>query len=140
MTKTEIKQNPAPPRIYLTDDTHMRTGSFWNGMGGDEYRRFCIIIDKRTGTCTLFIENIRGEVLNQQAFHVSPFRGSWIKGSTTSPFIANDDASTIEPRMAYSFKPLLLKMGLALVPDTIFHEVRKNLNQPYNLLKNLKQN
>ena len=138
MDSNEATTQDKYPRVYITDSENERTCAYWNGLGDERYRKFCIIIDKHDGTCTLFVENILGEVLNQQAFHVSAYRGRWGKGNCT-PFVANDDARTIELRMAYTFKPMLLKMGMRFVPDTIFYEVRKQLNIPMYLLTNVKQ-
>lgn len=124
--------------IYITDDKHKRTAALNNGCDGEEYRMFSVIIDKATGMCTLFIENIRDELQNQMAFHVSPYRGRWSSGNCT-PFVANEDAVTIGPAMAYAFKPLLLKMGMVLVPDSFFYEIRKDANKEKYLLSNVKK-
>lgn len=127
------------PRIVTTDDVHERTMSWYNNLHYERYRKFSIIINKHDGLCTLFVENIRGEVINQQAFHVSPVRGQWGE-EENSPFVPNDDARTIEVGMAYAFKPMLLRLGMKLTPDTFFHEIRKVENTEECLLINVKDN
>ena len=124
--------------VYITDDKRQRTASQSNLQNGEDYRIFSVILDKATGLCTLYIDNIRDEVQNQQAFHVSPVRGRWGEGKNT-PFVPNEDAVTIGPAMAFAFKPILLKMGMVLVPGSFFYEIRKDANKEKYLLSNVKK-
>ena len=120
-------------RTLLTNDEDERTLSWSNCLHDERYRKFSIIINKHDGQCTLIVENIRDEVLNQQGFHVSPFRGRWGE-EENSPFVANDDAWTIAPAMAYAFKPMLLNMGMMMVQGDFFSGIRKSCNAANNFL------
>ena len=137
MSKLLLAENGKYIRTVTTNDADLRTMSWSNTLHDENYRKFCIIIDKHDGLCTLFIENVLGEILNQQAFHVSPLRGRWGE-EDDYPFVANDDARTIAPTMAYAFKPMLLNLGMVLVPGSFFYEIRKDLNLGTFLINNEK--
>ena len=137
MPKFLLDENGKYLRTVTTNDADYRTMAWSNLLQDDEFRMFNIIIDKHDGLCTLFVENLLGEILNQQAFHVSPLRGRWGE-EDDYPFVANDDARTITATMAYAFKPMLLSLGMVLVPGSFFYEIRKDLNKSKYLVNNEK--
>lgn len=137
MPKFLLDENGKYLRTVTTNDAEYRTMSWSNLLQDEEFRMFNIIINKYDGLCTLFVENVRGEILNQQAFHVSPLRGRWGM-EDDYPFVANDDARTITSTMAYAFKPMLLSLGMVLVPGSHFYEIRKDLNKSKYLINNEK--
>lgn len=122
------------PHIEISEDPVLRTAYLYNGMQGDDYRKFAVIINKLTDRCRLVIEDIGGYIVNERSFHVTPHLGEW-NDNPRSFFLANDDSNSIGPTMAFAFKPLLLKLGLLLVPGNIFHEVRKEFNFDHYLFK-----
>lgn len=123
------------PHIEISEDPVLRTAYLYNGMQGDDYRKFAVIINKLTDRCRLVIEDIGGYIVNERSFHVTPHLGEW-NDNPRSFFLANDDSNSIGPTMAFAFKPLLLKLGLLLVPGNIFFEVRKEFNFDHYLFKN----
>lgn len=121
--------------IDISDDRLLRTAYLFNGMQGNEYRKFAVVINKLTDRCMLVIEDIGGFILDQRSFHVTPHLGEW-DDIARSHFLANDDSNAIGAKMAFAFKPMLLKLGLMLVPGNIFYEVRKSLNLDLYLFSN----
>lgn len=112
-------------QIRTDDDEMTRSAYMHNGMSGKDYRKFAVVIDKASDRCHLLIEDIKGNVLKQVCFHVTPDqKHCW--DSRRSPFYCNDDAFHIGRDTAYAFKPLLEKMGLVVNRCTIFAQVRIN--------------
>lgn len=114
-------------QIQVNDTEENRHSWNYNGRKGAEFRKFNAIITKADNLCSLSIEDIRGEILRTDAFHVVPDGGLWGKPHD-SPFHTADDAERISPQLVFAFKPLLMKMGLKPTPGTLFEQLRKNFN------------
>lgn len=111
--------------ITVKDEPLVRQAWKYNGCVGKDYRKFSVVVYKDTNTCTLSIADMSEVPLHTAAFHVRPVDGEWKPNTEQiAPFTTCKDADLIEPGMAFAFKPILLKMGLSVAPDSIFAKVR----------------
>lgn len=111
---------------YTTEIKTSRSGAYlcawkYNGCHGSEYRAFNCKINLVLNQCELTIEDIHNKVLREEIFHVHPTEG-W--ETEEVQFTTCLDAEHIDKGMAFAFKPLLLKLGLKIEPDSIWAKVR----------------
>lgn len=111
---------------YTTEIKTSRSGAYlcawkYNGCHGSEYRAFNCVISIPKNQCQLTIEDIHNKVLREEIFHVHPTEGWEAK---EVKFTTCLDADCIDRGMAFAFKPLLLKLGLQIEPDSIWAKVR----------------
>ena len=111
---------------YTTDIKTSRSGAYlcawkYNGCRGSEYRAFNCVISIPLDQCQLTIEDIHHNVLREENFHVCAREG-WDKEEVK--FITCLDADCIDKGMAFAFKPLLLKLGLQIEPESIWAKIR----------------
>ena len=111
---------------YTTEIKTSRSGAYlcawkYNGCQGKDYRAFNCKINLLLDTCEITIEDIHNKVLREEVFHVHPTEG-W--ETEEVQFTTCLDADCIDKGMAFAFKPLLLKLGLQIEPDSIWAKVR----------------